>query len=64
MTIIDLLQKEVYRIDRLIGNLADELRLETRQEYERIKSLENYETYSDQKTIILECIEKLKSLNL
>jgi len=60
--IIELLQKEVYRKDRLIGNLADDLRVETRSDYDKKKDLENYNIACKERYIMLRCIEDLKQL--
>lgn len=60
--IIQLLQKEVYRKDRYIGNLADGLRIENRSEYDQEKDLANYNTAVNERNIILIAIEDLKPL--
>lgn len=64
MTIVELLQKDVYRIDRLVGNIADELRLETLSVDRIAKLTHSYNDAVNSRTVILECIEKLKPLNI
>lgn len=62
-TIIEELQKQVYSLDWQIGTCANDLRSGLRNEWDHAKDEKFYSEATNKKNVILETIEKLKTIN-